>query len=160
MQVKNTHNISHGWLFKREIKRFTSNENIFFNLCLFGHSSELRQAVIQFVLMLLWLGVDVSEHIDVREVDPEPAEQRGHPETMKKQKKVCREGRAGGLISRPGEPASSTIPDRPTHARRSWSMRLIFPPMKTRILQSPHLLLLVSRKGISRVRPVNKNTLY
>lgn len=45
-----------------------------------------------------------------------------------------------------------------THARRSWSMRLIFPPMKTRILQSPHLLLLVSRKGISRVRPADTNT--
>ncbi|TNN28332.1 hypothetical protein EYF80_061522 [Liparis tanakae] len=41
------------------------------------------------------------------------------------------------------------------HARRSWSMRLIFPPMKTRILQSFHLLLLVSRKGISSVRPAD-----
>lgn len=40
-----------------------------------------------------------------------------------------------------------------SYARRSWSILLIFPPMKTRILQSFHLFLLVSRYGISKVRP-------
>lgn len=39
-------------------------------------------------------------------------------------------------------------------------MRLILPPMKTRIRQSPHLPLLVSRKGMSRVRPaITEHTL-
>lgn len=37
-------------------------------------------------------------------------------------------------------------------------MRLILPPMKTRMRQSPHLPLLVSRKGMSRVRPVITDT--
>lgn len=31
------------------------------------------------LLVFLGFGVDVSEDDDVREVDPEPAEQRGHP---------------------------------------------------------------------------------
>lgn len=30
--------------------------------------------------MFLRFGVDVSEDVDVRVVDPEPAEQRGHPD--------------------------------------------------------------------------------
>lgn len=32
------------------------------------------------VLVFLGFGVDVSEDDDIREVDPEPAEQSGHPE--------------------------------------------------------------------------------
>lgn len=32
--------------------------------------------------MFLRFGIDVSEDDDVREVDPEPAEQRGHPGMM------------------------------------------------------------------------------
>lgn len=32
------------------------------------------------VLVFLRFGVDVSENVDVREVDSEPAEQRGHPD--------------------------------------------------------------------------------
>ena len=30
--------------------------------------------------MFLGFGVNVSEDVDIRVVDPEPAEQRGHPE--------------------------------------------------------------------------------
>lgn len=32
------------------------------------------------ILVFLGFGVDVSQDVDVREVDPEPAEQRGHPD--------------------------------------------------------------------------------
>lgn len=34
--------------------------------------------------MFLRFGIDVSEDNDVRKVDPEPAEQRGHPGVMNK----------------------------------------------------------------------------
>lgn len=30
--------------------------------------------------MFLGFGVDVSKNVNIREVDPEPAEQSGHPE--------------------------------------------------------------------------------
>lgn len=39
-----------------------------------------RQILLVLVLVFLGFGVDVSEDVDVREVDPEPAEQRGHSE--------------------------------------------------------------------------------
>lgn len=110
--------------------------------------------------MFLGFGVDVSEDVDVGEVDPEPAEQRGHSEGCAPARKEQSAQRV--KISRlvPGELCNSDCfsSAHVTHARRSWSMRLILPPMKTRILQSPHLLLLVSRNGMSRVRPANINT--
>lgn len=47
------------------------------------HFSELKQLMktpLELLLVFLGFGVDVSEDVDVREVDPEPAEQRGHPD--------------------------------------------------------------------------------
>lgn len=110
--------------------------------------------------MFLGFGVDVSEDVDVGEVDPEPAEQRGHPEghAPARKEQTAQRVKISGLV--PGELRNSDCfsSAHVTHARRSWSMRLILPPMKTRILQSPHLLLLVSRNGMSRVRPASTNT--
>lgn len=110
--------------------------------------------------MFLGFGVDVSEDVDVGEVDPEPAEQRGHSEghAPASKEQTAQRVKISRLV--PGELCNNDYfsSAHVTHARRSWSMRLILPPMKTRILQSPHLLLLVSRNGMSRVRPANTNT--
>lgn len=38
--------------------------------------------------MFLGFGVDVSEDVDVGEVDPEHAEQRGHPDGTHRQKNM------------------------------------------------------------------------
>ncbi len=47
------------------------------------HFSEIRarrQTLLEVILVFFGFGVDVPQDVDVREVDPEPAEQRGHPD--------------------------------------------------------------------------------
>lgn len=53
--------------------------------------------------MFLGFGVDVSQDVDVGEVDPEPAEQRGHPEgyTPARKEQTARRVKISRLV--PGE---------------------------------------------------------
>ena len=114
--------------------------------------------------MFLGFGVDVPEDVDVRVVDPEPAEQRGHPGDTRHNQSNTQAGKY--TLVEFEQISVNTVcrllcvvcwcradAQQSSHTRRSRSMRLTFPPMKTRILQSPHLLRLVSRYGISSVRP-------
>lgn len=50
---------------------------------LFQRTRQLRRTLFEFVLVLLGFGIDVSKDVDVGEVNPEPAEQRGHPDRDK-----------------------------------------------------------------------------
>lgn len=56
------------------------------------------------LLLLLGLGVDVSQHVDVGEVDPELAQQSGHPAEEAKQELTGSRPRAAEIraASRPG----------------------------------------------------------